>query len=451
MDNEEEKYMKKTVLVMLMMAAVCVPAAAEDLIQKGETLNLDRAVGIALKKHPSVRAGQGSVAVSEAKKGQAQAGYWPTLDATAGYARYEPVGVQTSTALPSGTPEPPIVPNTQWQYSGSASVRQTIFDFGKTWTNVNIQKQNIEASKADLDNTEEQIILNVKQAYYNHLRAKRNRAVAEETVNQFRQHLEQAKAFYEVGTKPKFDVTKAEVDLSNARLNLIRAENAVRLTMVSLNNAMGVPDAPEYAIEDNLSFAKYVVGLEDAVKKAYDNRPELKALNARRIAAEKAVYVAKTGYFPMLTGNASWNWAGKMFDPYDGSWTAGMTLSIPIFSGFLTKNQVSEAKANLNILTANEEALRQNVLLEVQQNYLNLNESEERITTAEITVRQARENHEIASGRYAAGVGNPIEVTDAEVALNNAKAAHIQALYDYKIAAASLEKAMGIRQEEIIK
>ena len=106
------------------------------------------------------------------------------------------------------------------------------------------------------------------------------------------------------------------------------------------------------------------------MKKAYENRPELKALIARRIAAEKAVYVAKTGYFPILTGNASWSWSGEDFDRFntrDGAWNAGMTLSIPIFNGFLTKSQVSEAKANLRILAANEEALRQNVLLEVQQ------------------------------------------------------------------------------------
>ncbi|MBI5848672.1 MAG: TolC family protein [Nitrospirae bacterium] len=431
--------MKRIILILLITTFSFVPAAhAVEIIGKGELITLQRAVEVGLIRHPNMLAGQGSVAVSEARKGQAQAGYWPTVDAAAGYARYEPSGVQSgsTTLTPAGS---------QWQYSGSASAKQMLFDFGKTSTNVNIQKLNIEASKADLENTEEQIILNVKQAYYNILRTKRNRTVAEETVNQFRQHLEQAKAFFEVGTKPKFDVTKAEVDLSNARLNLIRAENAVRLAVVSLNNAIGVPDAPEYVVEDNLSFEKYVVGLEDAVKKAYDNRPELKALTARRIAAEKAVYGARTGYFPMLTGNASWAWAGTRFDINDGSWSAGMTLSIPIFSGFLTKNQVSEAKANLIIFTANEEAVRQNVLLEVQQNYLSLKEAEERIVTAELTVGQAKENHEIATGRYSAGVGNPIEVTDAEVALSNAKAAHIQALYDYKIAAASLEKAMGVR------
>ncbi|MBI5076144.1 MAG: TolC family protein [Nitrospirae bacterium] len=435
--------MKRTIFLLLIMTFSFVPAAhAEEIIGRGELVTLERAVQIGLKRHPNVLAGQGSVAVSEAKKGQAQAGYWPTLDATAGYGRVKSAsGSSVSSLLSSGFSSS----HSFEQYSAGAAAKQTIFDFGRTGTNVDIQKQNIEASKSDLENTEEQIILNVKQAYYNHLRAKRNRAVADETVNQFRQHLEQAKAFYEVGTKPKFDVTKAEVDLSNARLNLIVAENAVRLTMVSLNNAMGVPEAPDYTIEDNLSFTKYVVGLEDAVKKAYENRPELKALTARRIAAEKAVYGAKTGYFPMLTGSASWSWSGERPDTRDGGWNAGVALSIPIFSGFLTRNQVLEAKANLSILAANEEALRQNVLLEVQQNYLSLNEAEERIVTADLAVRQAKENHEIATGRYAAGVGNPIEVTDAEVALSNAKAAHIQALYDYKVGAASLEKAMGTR------
>jgi len=440
--------MKKTVLVILMLAAACIPAAAEDdLIRKGELLTLDRAVGIALKKHPNVLAGQGSVFVNEARKGQAQAGYWPTVDASAGYSRIKSASSSQSQSSGAGNVKIPSATNSQSfdQYSAGVTVKQTLFDFGKTWTNVNIQKKNVEASRADLENTEEQVILNVKQAYYNLLRAKRTRDVAEETVKQFEQHLGQAKAFYEVGTKPKFDVTKAEVDLSNAKLNLISAENAVRLAMVSLNNAMGLPDAPVFVIEDNLSFTKYVVGLEDAVKKAYEGRPEIKALTARRIAAEKAIYLAKTGYFPLLTGNASWTWTGDRLDVRDGGWNAGVALSIPIFSGFLTKYQVSEAKANLNILLANEEALRQNVLLEVQQTYLNLTEAEERIATADITVRQAKENHEIAIGRYAAGVGNPIEVTDAEVALSNAKASQIQALYDYKIAAASLEKAMGVR------
>jgi len=106
---------------------------------------------------------------------------------------------------------------------------------------------------------------------------------------------------------------------------------------------------------------------------------------------------------------------------------------------------VEEARANLNVLSANEESLRQAVFLDVQQSYLNLKDAEERIPTAELIVRQAEENLELASGRYAAGVGNPIEVTDAQVSLSSAKTSYIQALYDYRVSQASLEKAMGAR------
>lgn len=436
--------MKKYVILAAFVLTLVPSAFAEDIIRKGELLTLERSIQIALVKHPSVLAGQGAVDINRARKGQAESAYYPQIDANAGYTRFQPSTISTGTTT-VGLRRVETSHSFE-QYNTGLSARQTLFDFGKTRTNVNIQKLNIEASQADLSNTEEQVILNVKQAYYELLRAKRNRTVAEDTVKQFEQHLAQARAFYEVGTKPKFDVTKAEVDLSNARLSLISAENAVRIAVVSLNNAMGVPEAPEYQIEDNLSFQKYEITFEAAVDKAYANRPELKSILAKKKASEEAVSLARKGYYPFFSGNADWTWAGAGGDFATGDgWNAGVTLSIPIFSGFLTKNQVSEAKANLVILTANEEALRQNVFLEVQQNVLNLAEAEERIATAELTERQATENYEIATGRYAAGVGNPIEVTDAEVALVNAKTSYIQALYDYKIARAGLEKAMGAR------
>jgi len=156
------------------------------------------------------------------------------------------------------------------------------------------------------------------------------------------------------------------------------------------------------------------------------------------------VSLAEKGYFPVLTGNAGYSWAGHEFPEGDG-WDAGLSLSIPIFNGFLTKSQVSEARANLLVLTANEETLRQSVLLEVQQSFLNLTDLEAGIPVAELTVKMAQENVEIADGRYAAGVGNPIEVTDANVGLSNARTTLNRALYGYKVARASLEKAMGIR------
>ncbi|MCC6347739.1 MAG: TolC family protein, partial [Nitrospirales bacterium] len=293
----------------------------------------------------------------------------------------------------------------------------------------------------DLKSVADRIVFGVSQAYFGVLQAKKNRDVADEVVGQFRQHLEQAKGFFDVGLKPRFDVTKAEVDLSNARLSLIRAENGLQLAWVSLRNAMGVPDAPEFALSDTLSYLRYDVSLPDAVERAYRNRPDLQAARTRVLAAGDSVALARKGYYPSVSGDAQYSRSGE--GSFNEGWSVGATLTFPLFSGFSTRYQVEEAQASLKVLRANEESVRQTVLLEIQQAYLNLKEAENSIATAELTVRQARENLAIANGRYGAGVGNPIEVTDALVAYSNAQTTYTNALFDYKVSCASLERAMG--------
>ena len=423
-------------LILFLMLIMPFKAGAEEIIKKGESLNLERCIEIALKRQPAIIAAMNTANASQSRIGQAQANYYPQIDWTSSASRTS-VGQRRSFGFQTGS----VIFNS---YSTGATLNQNIYDFGKTAAQVKIQRLNYDSSLSDVENTSEQIILNVKQTYYGVLQAKRSRDVSAETVKQFEQHLEQAKGFYEVGTKPKFDVTKAEVDLSNSKLNMIRAENAVRIAVANLNNAMGVPDAPGYEVEDNLSFKKYEMKFDDAVSKAYQNRPDLKSIIVKKEAAESSVELAKKGYFPVLTGTAGYDYAGNTF-PLERGWNIGATFSFPVFNGFLTKYQVEEAKENLNVLRANEESLRQSVFLEVQQAYLNLKEAEDSIPTAELTVQQSQENFEIANGRYAAGVGNPIEVTDAEVLLANAKLSYIQALYNYKVSQSSLEKAMGLR------
>ncbi|MDD5170555.1 MAG: TolC family protein, partial [Syntrophales bacterium] len=129
----------------------------------------------------------------------------------------------------------------------------------------------------------------------------------------------------------------------------------------------------------------------------------------------------------------------------DHGWNVGGQVNVPIFTGFLVQNQIAEARANLDVLKANVEALKQQIRLDVEQAYSNLREAADRIATTQLAIRQADENVVLADGRYASGVGNPIEVTDALVAQSNAKTSYISALADYKTAQASLEKAMGIK------
>lgn len=425
-------------IVLLFTLIIPFKAGADEIIKKDESLNLERCIEIALKKHPNIIAALSTVDISQSKIGQARANYYPQISWSSGYSKFNAlVGSRGEVAVTTD--------RTFDDYTSSFNLSQNIFDFGKTATNVKIQRFNLDSSRSDLENVTDQIIFNVKQAYYGVLLAKRNRDVAAETVKQFELHLEQSKGFYKVGTKPKFDVTKAEVDLSNAKLNLIKAENALRVARVTLNNTMGITVAPEYHVVDNLTFKKYEIEFVRVLEMAYTNRPDLRSIIAKKEAAGESIELVKKDYYPSLSGNASYNWSGTKVTSLDNGWSIGATLTFPLFSGFLTKYQVEESKANLNVLKANEESLRQSVLLEVQQAYLNLQDAEERIPTAELVVRQAEENLDIANGRYAAGVGNPIEVTDAQVAHTNAKTSYIQALYDYKVAQASIEKAMGVK------
>jgi outer membrane protein TolC len=452
-ERNEGNLMRKTfiaILILLFSLSLHLPAQGqEEVIKKGEALDMQRCIRIGLARHPAILSAASTVSVNESRIGQARSGYLPQVGASATISRTDPYTTPVGTvAQQSG--------NIYNQYVSSITLNQNIYDFGKTAAQVDVQKLNTGSSRLDLDAVRKQIVFNVKQAYLNLLKSQKNLEVGLEKVQQFQKHLDQAKGFFEVGVKPKFDVTKAEVDLSNARLDLLKAENALRISRSTLNNAMGFPDAPEYSIS-RADFVPQPYGIifEEALQKAYLDRPELKSLATKRLAQEKTIELSKKGYYPNVTGTAGYGWGGTntvgfggggdQNFPWDQGWNIGATLNIPIFSGLSTKYQVDEARASLEVIKANEKTLRQDIYLELQQSYSNLREATDRITTTELAVRQAAENMELANGRYASGVGSPIEITDALVAHSNAQTAQAAAIYDHKIAQASIEKAIGFQ------
>ena len=211
-------------------------------------LTVDQCVEIAFKNSPNILAASHTMNATRSRVGQAWSGYYPRIELNGAYTRSD-----RRLTWPQGTLTPLI---TQDNYSWSATLTQNIADFGRTDTLVSIRQRDLDASREDLRDTTGQIVFNVKSAYYGLLRAEKSRDVLRETVMLFEKQLEEAKVFYEAGMRARFDVTNAEVELSNAKLNLVRAENALRTARVTLNNAMGVPDALDYEIEDSLSFQK---------------------------------------------------------------------------------------------------------------------------------------------------------------------------------------------------
>jgi outer membrane protein TolC len=432
---------------MAVLLCAPIPSPGQD-ISQGEVLTLSRAIQIALKTQPTILAARYTVKANEARVGEALSNYYPQVTGSAAYSRIKPASSGASPAvvpINAGTPSvSPVSLGSYDLYAGSINLNQTVYDFGKTSSQVKINKLNTDASRFDLVNTQETVVLNVKQAYYNVLQAQRNRDVAKQSVDQFQQHLDQARGFFEVGTKSKFDVTKAEVDLANAQVSLISAQDQVKLAIVALNNAIGIPSAPDYRFEDALLYTEFELSFDDALAKAYAQRPDLLAQLRRKDASKELIFLARKGYLPVLTANGTYEYTGFDF-PLQGAWSYGLNLSIPIFNGFLVHYQVQEAQANFSVASANEQSLRLDIYSQLQQGYVNLRDASERITASEVSVRQAKENVELANGRYEAGVGSPLEVTDAIVAQANAESTYTAALRDYKSAQAAIEKAVGAK------
>lgn len=409
------------------------PKTQISAIREGEELTLERVVEIALQRQPEIMAAQGTVDAGRGRVGQARAQFFPQIDGSVGVSRFSPSG---SYANPNGNDA------SYSQYTAGVNVNQMLYDFGKTATRVAIQNTSVESSLADLASVEDQVVLNVKLAFFDLLTMLRKRDVAAQAVTQFEKHRNQAQGFFDAGVKPKYDVTKAEVDLSNAKLDLIRAENNVRLGKVSLNAAMGFSQTPKYEIKGSLDFEPFPVSLEQALEQAEAHSPDLKALLLRKKAAEKSVLLARKGNYPYLSGSTSATYGGEKF-PLDEGWDVGLALSFPVFNGNKTAYEVNEAEANLAVISANEAGLRLKIYKQIQQGYLVLLEAEKRIQTTQLVIGQAEENYTIASGRYEAGVGNPVEVADADVSLSKARTSHVEALNDYKIAQAVIEQVVG--------
>ncbi len=422
------------VMVLALLAAAT--AFGQEVISPGAKLDLAQCIQIALDHLPAVRSARASEEVSRSLVRQAESAYYPQVSWTSSIGRSY-FGLRTSSGITRAS-------GTYNSYSTGVNLSQNVFDFGRTPTQVRIQKLDESASRADFETAAEQAAFGVKQSYFGVLQAKRNKDAADEAVKQYELHLEQAKGQYDVGLQPKYDVTKATVDLGNAKVSLIKAQNAVRLAVASLNNAMGVTETLDYEVVDNLSFEAVSMTFEEALAAAFAKKPDLLAARTRRQAAESSLSLAKKGYWPTLSGSGSFSYSGNSF-PLSRSWSVGLSLDIPVFNGFLTAAQVSGARANLDIARASEDTQKLAVYLAVQQAYLNLKSAEELVPVSELNVTAAQENFDIADASYREGVGDPIQVADAAAALVSAKVAYVQALYDCKVARASLELAMGNR------
>ena len=432
----------------IQMQVQATPATPTSPSPTGKLLTIEDAVRIGLDNHPRIKASNERVGSQQAVLGQQMSAYYPTIIMNNSY--------RTTQSSTNGGND-----HAADAFSSQAIANYTLYNFGKREGNVQAARETLDATKYDYDTTNQDIVLSIKQAYYVYLASQALVTVRQATVKSRDQLVRQARGFYEVGTRAKIDVARAEANLYSAQADLIAAENGVKIAWVTLRNAMGSPRLPEQPVAVDSPEVEISMNLAEARTRAFDTRTELKSFDAQRRASDQLIAVARRSHLPDILFDAAYgrrhvsdqSVGGQNLNtfPLQPTWSVQLSLIIPIFDGFRTTNRVEETLHNYYNVKFQEEERRQLIALDVEQSYLRVVETQERINATESAAKAAKENLDLAQGRYAVGVGSIIEITDAETLYTDAQTTYIRTVYDYKIADAQLARAMGDTRVAVLK
>jgi outer membrane protein len=288
-----------------------------------------------------------------------------------------------------------------------------------------------------------------KQKYLVVLRTRRLLEVAQEALDLSMKRLEKAQAMVEVGSAVRSDVLRAEVERSSNQLDLISAENDVRLAETDLRHFLAVDDEVELDLEDVPEPGELSYSLDEALTEAFRSRADIKQANATLSASSHAVWRERGAWFPYLGFDYSNSYTGegmpeKLADIHrKASWSWHFTVGIDLFDGFQTFGRVRQAKARRN--SAREDLLqtKRDAAFEVREAFYSLEEARQRVEVSRRTVEVAEEELRLSEERYRLGAGTMLEQIDSQVSLSEARTSHIEALYDLLLSQARLVRAMG--------
>jgi outer membrane protein TolC len=410
-----------------------IPGISSPDVFLGEELTLERCIQVALASRPSLEETRSGIESQASRVSQAAASARPQvrISPSYGYSRNESTGQGGS-------------------FTTDFSLSQTILDWNRTDLSILGAQQEYGAKLLDGADSEQAVIAEVSNAYYSLNRSSRNLNVASERVDNYERRSKWAKDFYEAGAKARIEITKAETDLANARLDMVQARGEVSKAVSNLAHAMGAPDWISGDIADLLDTPEIFqpesedITADEAIKTAVANRLDIKAQDIRVEAGRTNLALAERGMSPTLTGSAGYSFSGETDPTAERNWRLSVGLVIPVLDGGLTREQIKQAKSDLSSAEARRESLRQSVILSVRTAHASLLEARESVKAAAEVEKQARETLNLAQGRYKAGVGNSLEISDAVDGYAQARIRVVTALYNLKSAEIDLKRVMGV-------
>ncbi|MEO8400045.1 MAG: TolC family protein [Ignavibacteriaceae bacterium] len=415
--------------------------------QETKKLTLEESVKIGLENSEEIHSANWRVTSADARWSEINTARFPSLSLNANYTRLSPIDPFTINT-PFGDFE--LNQNIVNTYGVKLTLQQPIFTGFKLKSNSNIAEYNYLSVKEDFNRDKNDLIFNIKNAYWNLFKANEVKKVIDENIDQTQAHLNDVQNFFDQGLSTKNDLLKVQVQLAEIKLKQIDANNAVRIAMINLNNLMGISLSTKIEIADTVNpNSKAKPNLDELVENAYKNRPELKSTEFKVKASESAITLAQSGWYPQIFLTGNYNYARpnqRIFpseDKFKGTWDVNVTASFTLWNWGATSDQTTQAEAQYEQAKDSYKMLKDNVTLEVTNNYLEILRAEERIDVANDNTKQAEENYRVTNQLFKNGITINSELIDAEVALLQAKTNYVQALVDYEVALARLEKSIG--------
>jgi len=460
--------MKKFVwMPLIFFILISSQASTQD---KKPLLTLKTAIDIALKQNPTYQAAKFTLEMAKEAERSAWTEYFAKFKGTYSYTRFNEeqhvrqkkvtippltihAGGSTFQTEPMEFKTPHIVTSRRNVYQYSFSFQQPLFT---GWAISSAHKiALLEAERAALEMKEAKldVIFSVKKAYYNIayyniLKTLKMKEVAELAVRQLSSHLYVAKNLFEQGVIPKNDLLKSEVALANAKQDLIRAENAVKIAKATLNALLHRDVNLDFALEET-SEPKVNLALPEAIQKAWEKRPIVAAAQKAVEKAKAAIKLAQSGYYPQIVLQGEYTKHGDTpkctgDDITDAEkWSITVLLEWTFFEWGKTRHEVK--KARYRELKTREilKEIKDKVALEVKKAYLDMIAAKSNIETAKKAVTQAKENYRVTEERYKEQIDTSTEVLDAQSLLTQAQSYYYTAIYNYDIAIAKLLRAIG--------
>jgi len=413
-----------------------------------EQISLHQAVAMALSYNPRIDVAREQCLQGLGSFTQAKSGYLPQVSASGQYGQQWVKNLTPSEDDTLGY--------------ASLSLSQLIYDFGRTTGAIDASRFSLEAAEANLHQYIQDVVLSLRTAFYDVLEKQRLVTVAEEAINNYEQHLYRAKRYFDAGVRTRIDVTNAQVNLSNARLDKLRADSDLKASRVVFENVLGIrPDNGNYILEagharlEDLAEEKPQIdrSLDIMLATALENRADMRQVHLLTEAAQSAITRAKGGYFPSIKAVGSYETyeTDLSESSFPDQWNVSVGLTWELFSGFKTEGEVVESKARYRELMASLRELQLAVVEEVTESYLRADENRQGVDLADEVLELAKENLELAEGRYKAGLNDMIEFNDAQLSLTEAQSTLVTTYYEYLTSLARIERAVGVTDGLAVK